>query len=122
MRSSICIYALIDPESGQVRYVGQTNSPALRELEHLRSARPDGTRKERWLWNLQRHGQQPLFWIIEWCDPLLANRRERHWIEHYRQFFSEPFGVKHLTNARVYVPYQRHRVRRAWWVRLLFGE
>lgn len=81
------IYALLDPRSGDVRYVGQTTrDPFLRFQEHL-----DGgigcdpsyaTRKERWIGQLWRLGLLPALVVLEEVPVTqldASEKRLQHW-------------------------------------------
>lgn len=85
------IYALVDPLTHAVRYVGKANNPAQRLSSHLAG---DGcnTWKDRWLGNLEACGMLPDLRILEECEYADWPERERWWIRQLRAF-GEP-----LTN------------------------
>lgn len=76
------IYALIDPRTDQIRYIGKCDTPN----ERLRAHRCDkaNTHKARWIRLLRAAGLRPRMEIIEvvaqdnWAD------REKFWIAYYR--------------------------------------
>ena len=81
------IYALKDPRTDEVRYVGWTGSPASRRLTaHISDARYTkwDTEKSRWIKSLLEEKLRPIIEVIEsgsgvgWLDA------ERRWIRHYR--------------------------------------
>lgn len=82
------IYALCDPRTGAVRYVGKTVQPTLRRLVYHVHAARRGTRHlpiSRWVWKLLKRKQRPTILEIEsvlpggdWAS------RERYWIASYR--------------------------------------
>lgn len=77
----ISIYTLSDKTG--VRYVGQTNNPALR-LSHHKSraiAGTDTTPRGNWIREVGRN--EITMTVIEKCNPNEANQRERYWIELY---------------------------------------
>lgn len=79
------IYALSDPRTSIVRYVGVTFRSKRRFNEHLsRAMRGGKTYRDCWIRSLINQGIRPLYQVIEcgmgdgWQD------RERFWIAHYR--------------------------------------
>lgn len=80
------IYALIDPRTKQIRYVGKSDNPHGRLVEHLREK--GALDKNQWLYNLLREGQQPELRILEEVPlhpPYLWQEREQWWIIHLRK-------------------------------------
>jgi len=81
------IYALIDPRTREVRYVGQTHDPQARYKGHLGS---DSNKifwprsKKDWIGSLKALGLRPEMVILEQVEPS-ANvyEREFRWILHY---------------------------------------
>jgi hypothetical protein len=87
------IYALADPRTGLVRYVGLTRvPPGVRYRRHvLRRAKSDHrvTKKELWIRELAAEGRMPLLRVLEYVPgPALADR-ERWWRRHYAQLQGE---------------------------------
>jgi len=77
------IYALTEPDTGEVRYIGVTKGPAKYRLrDHIRYAEKGGaTYRCKWIRSLLRDGRIPKLLILEET----TNRdREEHWIERYR--------------------------------------
>ena len=70
MRSmrEICIYALIDPRDGAVRYVGKANDAYKRLKGHLREARRRKTPVYAWIRKLQGLELSPRIEILRVCD------------------------------------------------------
>jgi hypothetical protein len=80
----VTIYALTDPDSGEVRYVGQSQNVQRRYTAHLMSAE-GAVGKHEWLLELQQRQQLPVLKILE--EQVCLNQarvRERWWIEYYR--------------------------------------
>ena len=84
------IYALTDPRTGQVRYVGKTRNLAKRLLGHMDEALRDDTHKARWIRALKRLGLKPGHLILEVVNGD-ADEAERAWIK--------KFPKRQLTNA-----------------------
>lgn len=59
----VYIYALCDPQSGYVRYIGQTTSPYWRQLQH-RPDENDHTSRGQWLRELGDRGLFPRFVVL----------------------------------------------------------
>lgn len=88
------IYALVDPCTSEVRYVGWSKDPEVRYRWHLDNAidHVENTRKACWIRSLVRKNRYPELKILETgCGDWAA--AERWWIKFYR----EEVGVR-LTN------------------------
>lgn len=83
------IYALCDPITQEVRYVGKSTNPTKRLRSHLNEK--GETHKIRWIQSLLNTGEAPYLRILE---EIVDNweSRERYWISFYK-----PTGK--LTNA-----------------------
>jgi group I intron endonuclease len=73
------IYALCDPRTDDVRYVGKSNDPEKRLRDHLQ-CRSTNVHKDRWLSKLKSQGQKPLLRVLEECDRSDWKDCERFWI------------------------------------------
>ena len=83
---STTIYALVDPRTGEVRYVGKTSQSLARRLRgHLASAKTRRTHRDCWIFGLVADGARPEIWAIEQGVEDWA-ARERHWIRVFREF------------------------------------
>ena len=82
------IYALIDPETAQMRYVGKSNDPIRRLGRHLSTARMDtkiGNKKfEKWLLELVARGHRPGIVVLETIEHIRWKDAERYWISQLR--------------------------------------
>jgi hypothetical protein len=58
------LYYLIDPNNDTIRYVGVTFRPKLRYQEHLNCACKLKSHKDRWINNLLKNNQKPIFKIV----------------------------------------------------------
>lgn len=83
-KQEVIIYALCDPDTQDVRYVGKTIRPHLRVSEHLRDARNQHiqTPKARWLRKLLP--LLPVVIELERCSIDSWEQQERKWIAHYK--------------------------------------
>lgn len=86
------IYALLEPENGEIRYIGKTDNPNLRYAQHLDRERFSNHHKSRWILSLLRKGLYPIMEIVEECDSSDVGNREIFWIAYYRNL------GKKLTN------------------------
>jgi len=84
------IYALVDPNTDEVRYVGKSDDPERRLREHFNQ---ESTNKTCWLDALQELGQSPTVTVLETVeDGIPWRRREEFWFK---------YGIQHgwnLTN------------------------
>lgn len=94
---TVFIYALCEPDTGEVRYVGKTQDPYHRFYEHVapnQDNRKSNTHKYRWIQQLRQQGVQPLMRIIEEVSEQEWQERERYWIAYYHATGA------HLTNIK----------------------
>ena len=88
-RSSIArIYALEDPRTGAVRYVGQTVRRLRDRLyEHVEEClvRPVRTRRQRWIYGLYLAHLAPVIVELERVPYMERDAAERHWIGQFRR-------------------------------------
>lgn len=91
------IYGLVDPKTGQLRYVGKSMSGMTRPNEHYTPSnlkKSEGTHKGNWIRQLQRLGLKPEIVVLEECtDAGLLEQSEIFWISYFR------FVGCELTNA-----------------------
>lgn len=78
------VYGLIDPLSGNVRYIGKGLDPKVRFKDHLSVKEPGVSHKDKWILSLRRLNLIPELTIIETTTFDKANERERFWIAEYR--------------------------------------
>lgn len=76
------IYGLIDPRTGEVRYIGQTGKGLYRPKRHGTAAalRKDNTYRGKWIRKLAAEGVTYEVVILEVCTPETVHARERDWI------------------------------------------
>lgn len=85
------IYALLDPRTERVRYVGKSENLTRRLREHLADTSP--CHRVHWLRQLSELNLLPTLVVLEQCSELNWQLRERDWIAFYRSI-GEP-----LTNG-----------------------
>lgn len=79
------IYALRDPQSGEVRYVGKSIRPRKRFTDHLHDARSGrALYRAYWTNSLLAQGLVPILEILEEVREVEWEDAERRWIAHFR--------------------------------------
>lgn len=91
MSSNTYIYALADPITFEVRYVGKANDPYKRYCKHL--VDKSNTHKAKWIRKLLSQGLLPIRQILEECDECEWENKEKDWIS-----FEKMIG-NNLTNG-----------------------
>jgi hypothetical protein len=90
--SEVAIYALLDPETGEPRYVGKAINEHRRFTQHVFQASSFGTHKERWIAGLLARGLKPVLEVLQRVGESEWKAAERHYIAEFRRL-----GAK-LTN------------------------
>lgn len=84
-RPTLTIYALLDPRTQDVRYVGQTVNPERRLGEYAECRAHRNVRLYRWLDGLRRRGLEPVMRTLEsGLSPVQADQQEAYWIRRFR--------------------------------------
>lgn len=79
----IYIYALQNPETKQIRYVGKTGNIKNRFNSHLSSSQKLKTHLGSWIKSLINNNLIPEIIILEECDENNWEEREKYWISQY---------------------------------------
>lgn len=77
---TVFIYALLEPDSGAVRYIGKTVNPAVRLYGHLKHAGGGRYRKNKWVQALLDCGLSPRMTILEAALEPEARDCEKRWV------------------------------------------
>lgn len=82
------IYVLVDPRTGNIRYVGVTHRTKIRLREHVSKALNRGkTHRERWIVALAKEDLQPIHEVVDVGEGPGWGEREAFWIAYYRQHY-----------------------------------
>lgn len=81
------IYALCEPDTNEVRYIGQTLTPIdVRYRQHVRSSRwgyEKNAAKREWIAGLLANGEEPACVVLEVCQFWNVDAREQWWIDQH---------------------------------------
>jgi hypothetical protein len=76
------IYALRDPESFQIRYIGKTTqSLQYRLMYHIRDSRKYNHYNASWIKGLTKRGLKPIITLVQTCPVVTLNTQEIFWIK-----------------------------------------
>lgn len=81
---STYIYALVDPFSMEIRYIGWTANPSQRLTSHISESRQKKKHCHHWIQQILMQGGKPIMQIIEEISPDDFAEMERHWIKYCR--------------------------------------
>ena len=118
------IYALKDPETGLLRYIGKTTRPAQRYRDHLRER--SRSHRGNWIAGLASRGLAPgmvFLEMVEGAGDPNWEVHERWWIA-YARAHGWPLvnGTSGGDGVRDLSPESRERIRQAWVGRELTPE
>jgi hypothetical protein len=75
------VYALVEPETNLVRYIGQSKNPRKRFIHHLFAVKDRNTYSKKWIASLKSRGLFPSMHILEYCDSQQdLDETEKAWI------------------------------------------
>ena len=73
------IYALADPDTDTIRYIGKTRN--LYDREHKHNTELGRTRKDQWIKQLKSQGNKPILKVLEECNEENWHKREKYFIK-----------------------------------------
>jgi len=89
------IYALCEPDSEIIRYIGQTRRPLEeRILEHLKSNRSKHLHKCRWILKILRAGKIPNVIILDEIPVDSVTIENQHFIDMWEYFYIQKYKNK----------------------------
>ena len=83
----IGVYCLIDPNTLEIRYVGQSNDIRRRYLDHITHSHLRDSHSKRWIRKLLRIKCEPILHVIcnfEIYDKKLLDECEKYWIFYFK--------------------------------------
>lgn len=81
---TVNIYALIDPRTSRIRYIGKAKNLSARLRSHVSAAANNAvTHKYCWIRSLLKSGLRPEIKIVETCSEENWKDKERFWIAHF---------------------------------------
>jgi predicted GIY-YIG superfamily endonuclease len=92
------VYALIDPRTDEVHYIGRTTRLKKRYNEHLNGKDPFYPQKNAWVNELIASGHLPIMKSLEhiYATIAQANQRENEWMDHYTKQGAQLFQTSHI--------------------------
>jgi hypothetical protein len=94
------IYALKDPETGEIRYIGKTNNPKKRMSSHLSPEKSKSLPSIRWVLKLRKQNKKPIMEIIEETDDWESC--EIKWISYYRSIGCDLLNIDNGGIVKIY--------------------
>lgn len=98
------IYALKDPDTGEIRYVGKTNNPKKRMSSHLNPEKNRTLPSIRWILKLKKENKKPIMEIIEETEDW--ENSEIKWISHYK---SSGCNLLNIDNGGIVKIYEHRK-------------
>jgi hypothetical protein len=83
--SLITVYALCEPDTDEIRYIGQTADLKGRMVTHLCPSPAQNGGRFDWIRELKSKGLAPTVRVLEEVEPEQALTREAYWISHYQE-------------------------------------
>jgi hypothetical protein len=90
------IYALIDPYDNQIKYIGKSDDPSIRLIEHIRKSKYISTYKNNWIKSLINKNVSPELMIIDEVLNTEWSFWEKHWISIVKSW---GFKLTNLTDG-----------------------
>lgn len=83
--ANVFIYALKDPDTGQIRYVGKAKNPTQRLYAHLRGSHTENNYRVNWINFLRASGKRPELEVIDEVPEEYWRQIEAAYIEYFRE-------------------------------------
>lgn len=104
----VSIYALIDPNTNKIRYIGKTIARLSKRFgNHIDNAKSKkhNIHLSNWILKLLADNQKPIIKLIEECSNDIWKEREKYWISYYPELINLTeggdgcLGLKHNSAA-----------------------
>jgi len=95
------VYALIDPRSDQMRYIGKALDVEQRDRNHFKQRKCGRSAKDEWLRELHARGLRADMIVLEECTPGESADREKYWIARARWRGMPLLNMKHGGQGRL---------------------
>lgn len=83
-RKTYSVYALSDPRTSEVRYIGMTHNVDQRYTQHIYLRDKSNQVKQTWIDDMKTHHLYPILTIIEeGLEKSIALVREKYWLQVY---------------------------------------
>jgi len=95
----VLVYALIDPETGRVGYIGSTGSPRARYKKHRQPDWETPSPRRNWIQAIKEKGMDPIMIRLEWTGvgqngrSKAVQERESKWIRGFNEMGVELANV-----------------------------
>lgn len=90
------IYALKDPFSNVIKYVGKSDNPEIRLNEHIRKCKYTDSYKNNWIKGLLLNNTKPILEIVDTIDNINWGESEKKWIKFFKE---KGFKLTNLTKG-----------------------
>lgn len=110
------VYGLCDPETGELRYIGQTTQGVWRIRQHVARAKMRDSRTHTAAWVLQLHykGTTPEWFILEECCSTELDDAEAFYIALYRSLGARLTNIlDHAKTRRGYKVSEETRLKQS---------
>lgn len=78
------IYTLKDPITNEIRYIGKSDKPESRLIEHIKKSKYTKTYKNNWIISLLKKDLKPILEILDIVDSNNWGFWEKYWISQFR--------------------------------------
>lgn len=90
------IYVLRDPNDNEIRYVGKSDNPKERIIEHIRKSKYKKTYKNNWIQKLLKEDKKPIMEIIDTVQKYEWSEKEKYWVKYYKD---KGYNLTNLTEG-----------------------
>lgn len=79
------LYQLLDPETKEIRYIGQTQNPKRRYRQHITEVANNKTHKINWIFSLNSKGLKPEMFVFKCLSVEELTKQEDYYINFYKE-------------------------------------